>query len=192
MSRLRGRRAEGPSPRIRGECVHLSAKLGPHRTIPANTGRISLLIMKLSPGWDHPREYGENYISGMIMSDYTGPSPRIRGEYTLCELHTNQRRTIPANTGRISRSLRVAVTRWDHPREYGENQLICKRDGHRGGPSPRIRGELHRADRFTLSVGTIPANTGRMRSSQCGTRPPPDHPREYGENRGSVMSMIAN
>ena len=30
----------GSSPRIRGECVHLSAELGPHRIIPANTGRM--------------------------------------------------------------------------------------------------------------------------------------------------------
>ena len=52
---------EGPSPRIRGEshpirrCDHAAG------TIPANTGRIYVHVHLDNRGWDHPREYGENY-----------------------------------------------------------------------------------------------------------------------------------
>ena len=51
----------GSSPRIRGKYLH------PHRfrqrtgIIPANTGKMQTPACQSGAGWDHPREYGENY-----------------------------------------------------------------------------------------------------------------------------------
>ena len=53
----------------------------------------------------------------------------------------------------------------DHPREYGENQLVCGTDPITGGSSPRIRGESINAWDKVRPSGIIPANTGRMVTS---------------------------
>ena len=72
--------------------------------------------------------------------------------------------------------------RADHPREYGENGKIGDFPGKEQGPSPRIRGECDIDHSGCTLRGTIPANTGRMRVGSTLITPPPDHPREYGEN----------
>ena len=110
-------------------------------TIPANTGRILVLVGFFVPYGDHPREYGENLMmknhSGMIL----GPSPRIRGESGLVGEEAAKGRTIPANTGRIPCAATVANDTADHPREYGENAATQTAPNSSVGPSPRIRGE---------------------------------------------------
>ena len=120
-------------------------------------------------------------LAAASMSKF-GPSPRIRGEYSLIIKRTLPTRTIPANTGRIGgESDWVHVDR-DHPREYGENSRHERLIDVPIGPSPRIRGELEPADSCVHGIGTIPANTGRISGDGhvplCGR----DHPREYGEN----------
>ena len=70
----------------------------------------------------------------------------------------------------------------DHPREYGENTALEDNPVTHYGSSPRIRGELHGDVRVAMSGGIIPANTGRMVWLHTVRQPPPDHPREYGEN----------
>ena len=70
----------GSSPRIRGE-----SNLGRCRwlydgIIPANTGRICSVPFAASIDWDHPREYGENYVIHGVSRYRRGSSPRIRGE----------------------------------------------------------------------------------------------------------------
>ena len=73
------------------------------------------------PGWDHPREYGENLaLSADKAPDY-GPSPRIRGEYPSQSGAVPVTGTIPANTGRINWVAETQRFMTDHPREYGEN-----------------------------------------------------------------------
>mgnify|MGYP000919914153 CR=1 FL=1 len=89
---------------------------------------------------------------------------------------------IPANTGRM---LRVRVTEgfeWDHPREYGENDIAVVDGAPYMGSSPRIRGEYPDVEGELELKGIIPANTGRICGSCCPWPRTQDHPREYGEN----------
>ena len=72
-------------------------------------------------------------------------------------------RTIPANTGRICIDVVGYRSHGDHPREYGENNLVTDPPYGIMGPSPRIRGESARARGLHTALGTIPANTGRIR-----------------------------
>ena len=72
-----------------------------------------------------------------------GPSPRIRGECIGVCTQSSLERTIPANTGRMRTCPSRLNLSGDHPREYGENLL---------------NGLF-----VSVSVGTIPANTGRIR-----------------------------
>ena len=111
---------------------------------------------------DHPREYGENQIAADERERELGPSPRIRGEYTLPGFTNLALGTIPANTGRMANIERTSRCLRDHPREYGENRFHIDDSTAEWGPSPRIRGELLLLSKSTRSLGTIPANTGRI------------------------------
>ena len=172
----------GSSPRIRGE--YLFGRLYGARTriIPANTGRIQRKGLGWFCGWDHPREYGENEYYTRNNIHGVGSSPRIRGEFESvwadCVFHG----IIPANTGRMTHPTRFPLHRGDHPREYGENGNADSPARVYYGSSPRIRGEYRVEQRKHVSVGIIPANTGRIISIPPDVQPFADHPREYGEN----------
>ena len=132
---------QGSSPRIRGES-RVRRDAG-NRTgiIPANTGRITVAAHDGSFAWDHPREYGENALSFPVFVVGQGSSPRIRGEWQELFLSAAPSGIIPANTGRICRTLRITSVMRDHPREYGENDFPKASLARRDGSSPRIRGE---------------------------------------------------
>ena len=131
----------GPSPRIRGEYPIAAATGKAHGTIPANTGRISPAKMRGHGHRDHPREYGENCDCFPWWLTGEGPSPRIRGELSATGTVKVGTGTIPANTGRIHPGLSQGALFPDHPREYGENQIVDTNIPQQSGPSPRIRGE---------------------------------------------------
>ena len=75
--------------------------------------------------------------------------------------------------------------RWDHPREYGENNLVAGVSFRRPGSSPRIRGECIGKTRCSGFARIIPANTGRIEPIAPFEGQRRDHPREYGENARS-------
>mgnify|MGYP007005206920 CR=1 FL=1 len=181
-------RRSGPSPRIRGELALQQNSVATCGTIPANTGRI-ISITRVNPRpWDHPREYGENANIEPGLLRVEGPSPRIRGELSHPDIDGELERTIPANTGRILGTRRVQGDRRDHPREYGENSSCSVSAARAAGPSPRIRGEYCVEQRKDITVGTIPANTGRIDPWANMNAALRDHPREYGENNGTSLS----
>ena len=93
-----------------------------------------------------------------------------------------QRRTIPANTGRMVKLPECTCFPRDHPREYGENHHTRYEPTYHYGPSPRIRGEYLPYPLPYDAARTIPANTGRIDSSARKPQRRRDHPREYGEN----------
>ena len=172
----------GSSPRIRGEYSPCRSGLPHGRIIPANTGRIWLVSnMQVNIG-DHPREYGENCVRSIHESTSPGSSPRIRGESAKTRKDSVAYGIIPANTGRIPRKGVTPQSFTDHPREYGENPLVRRTALAIQGSSPRIRGECARNQHPLVPRRIIPANTGRISSSQQPLRPQRDHPREYGEN----------
>ena len=173
---------KGPSPRIRGESPGEGCFPGSTGTIPANTGRIFLLLSLPRVSRDHPREYGENEAAERALVAARGPSPRIRGECDWFCYYSSHLGTIPANTGRMVLMAGIVSLGRDHPREYGENSTTGRRSSLSLGPSPRIRGELPQPHGWGLAHRTIPANTGRMSRTSSILRADWDHPREYGEN----------
>ena len=96
----------GPSPRIRGEWLVCGRSRCNSRTIPANTGRMRPRKTVWARARDHPREYGENPRTNRLVVNVAGPSPRIRGELRYAVFRFSERRTIPANTGRMLADLR--------------------------------------------------------------------------------------
>ena len=151
--------------------------------IPANTGRMSPMILRKVAGWDHPREYGENFKGDLKVEESKGSSPRIRGKLLCLCLPSRGRRIIPANTGKMPIVCGEPSHLGDHPREYGENQRAGFRWVAEWGSSPRIRGKSRQINLQLTRGGIIPANTGKIASAACFQAAGPDHPREYGENR---------
>ena len=111
-----------------------------------------------------------------------GPSPRIRGKFSLEHSIKDQSGTIPANTGKIRCRCLIQQHRGDHPREYGENDTVGALCDAWVGPSPRIRGKSTLAITTSVAGRTIPANTGKIELEENPHADLGDHPREYGEN----------
>ena len=131
----------GSSPRIRGKCAIMWLVNNVAGIIPANTGKM-LSAGQLCPGKrDHPREYGENQGFAPRRSRFQGSSPRIRGKCRWLAQAHSRRGIIPANTGKITTRRLHLGFRWDHPREYGENDRVDKGGNAAVGSSPRIRGK---------------------------------------------------
>ena len=137
-----GLTALGPSPRIRGKCEVHQVPRQLVGTIPANTGKMS--------------------FQNFTVLFFLGPSPRIRGKSPIRPLIDANHGTIPANTGKMPSPVSERTLKRDHPREYGENEVMPLFNERDGGPSPRIRGELTRVRCCVTRKGTIPANTGRI------------------------------
>ena len=132
----------GSSPRIRGKSFVWEVSGSMHGIIPANTGKILMPAPGMIAGWDHPREYGENYARMQCINACLGSSPRIRGK---CLLRCGLRRCcriIPANTGKIAHFPSGSCWNRDHPREYGENGGKVTLPSGASGSSPRSRGKL--------------------------------------------------
>ena len=122
-SRVRSLRflAGGSSPRIRGKFHQATSQVIHGGIIPANTGKIPVVVACCGLSRDHPREYGENTSFTMPSHRLGGSSPRIRGKFYITYAAHPAIGIIPANTGKI------------HTRLRGE----CARSG----SSPRIRGK---------------------------------------------------
>ncbi len=154
----------GPSPRVRGAGLPVTASPVIPGTIPAGAGSSYAASGSAPSTWDHPRGCGEQHASGRDPGRRSG--------------------TIPAGAGSRSRSGPVPSRARDHPRGCGEQT-----DRHRPrevppGPSPRVRGAALRVGLDVHRLGTIPAGAGS--SPGCG-RPwtgPRDHPRGCGEQCG--------
>ena len=138
--------------------------------------------MSQSPCRDHPREYGENYTGANAKVQFRGSSPRIRGKWIAAVRLLLPCRIIPANTGKMGAPNKLIRCDRDHPREYGENAVGNAMPIVWAGSSPRIRGKYGPAARKLITLGIIPANTGKIAYGLFGSKLRRDHPREYGEN----------
>ena len=78
----------GSSPRIRGKFTPRANGRFDRGIIPANTGKIFGDAIGKGRELDHPREYGENPIDGVLAEANEGSSARIRGKLLSMRLIT--------------------------------------------------------------------------------------------------------
>ena len=141
---------------------------------------------------DHPREYGENKTMEVSTMNKMGSSPRIRGKCESQQKDPGRVGIIPANTGKIPDRFSPRRQTPDHPREYGENWGLSLSLIPGSGSSPRIRGKWPVVQASVPVRGIIPANTGKIQTQSFRTQILWDHPREYGENKDTAPSKVAN
>ena len=155
------RLATGSSPRVRGTDTVESVNHGVVRFIPACAGNSFIRLRLVSWSPVHPRVCGEQDITDLRLTIYTGSSPRVRGTAHRLKTSRGLGRFIPACAG---------------------NRLSpCETTLYAPGSSPRVRGTgfsrfLRRfIDRF------IPACAGNSCSPADLDNNGTVHPRVCGE-----------
>ena len=113
-----------------------------------------------------------------------GPSPRVRGSRQPRRAGFPYRGSIPACAGKPSSSATAAAPMRVHPRVCGEALAIIPRDAAAAGPSPRVRGSLHRNAEVLVVVRSIPACAGKPTTPRRRAGPSGVHPRVCGEASG--------
>ena len=135
----------GPSPRGRGNPGLRWPDFRRCGTIPARAGQPTAAVWGMWIRRDHPRAGGATWAFLAINHALKGPSPRGRGNRELPDPQRNPDGTIPARAGQpFQESVKSHVLR-DHPRAGGATPNRSARRALSKGPSPRGRGNLHRA-----------------------------------------------
>ncbi len=153
-------------PRVYGELRHTTRTTRRStRFIPACTGNSSMAARISSPSTVHPRVYGELKTVVVVVNEFSGSSPRVRGTHRNQHPTAGAIRFIPACTG---------------------NSFACGSSEARPPVHPRVYGELG-ARRGSLNPGLrfIPACTGNSRTITPEPMDTPVHPRVYGELESS-------
>ena len=187
-------RANGSSPRVRGEPRLVVDGEALARIIPACAGRTRPACSSGSPPADHPRVCGANVLECGQWADGAGSSPRVRGELKRTVFTRPPHRIIPACAGRTrTRTASTTAAGTDHPRVCGANGDGAGLEAGLVGSSPRVRGERTVSDGSDQTVRIIPACAGRTPYPLLPPHPSTDHPRVCGANDvDRVMREIGN
>ena len=119
-------RAEGSSPRVRGEATSMEQRYTASGIIPAGAGRSHKHGAKIHGLGDHPRGCGEKSRRQQGRRGGRGSSPRVRGEAGPGPMNLRKRGIIPAGAGRRPTWASRSRRRVDHPRGCGEKPFTTR------------------------------------------------------------------
>ena len=150
----------GSSPRMRGTHDFLTIHRPDNRFIPAHAGNASCLCLHEALCAVHPRACGEREWAAAARQSTSGSSPRMRGTRKPENATTTRLRFIPAHAGNATRNTTTRLLVSVHPRACGER--CCWHLPFRilYGSSPRMRGTLRTAIRWSGRFRFIPAHAG--------------------------------
>ena len=173
----------GPSPRVRGSLDGGEAGEPGTGSIPACAGKPVAVRMRPTSPAVHPRVCGEAIGGLAFVRKAAGPSPRVRGSPGYAPGPAGPLGSIPACAGKpVTEKLKGVFARV-HPRVCGEARAGVMRGLSVEGPSPRVRGSPHRADRGAGGTGSIPACAGKPLCRYRESSRRRVHPRVCGEAR---------
>ena len=184
------RASAGLSPRIRGNRRTRRSAQRPSRSIPAHTGKPSRRRSRRWRDRVYPRAYGETGELRFVRGENPGLSPRIRGNHDRGLRGRTRLGSIPAHTGKPDLGLPAIVVNRVYPRAYGETAAEQTDPRFITGLSPRIRGNLRKRKTLGLSVGSIPAHTGKPERTTTRWRSARVYPRAYGETK-KIPQLVA-
>ena len=96
---------KGLSPRVRGNLIRNISIAHTTRSIPARAGQPPGRLNELKYKWVYPRACGATPILRVFNLDYSGLSPRVRGNQLESYSLSNGLRSIPARAGQPNYSL---------------------------------------------------------------------------------------
>ena len=153
-------RLTGLSPRVRGN-PHQHLRAGPlHRSIPACAGEPVPCACARYGWWVYPRVCGGTGVSQLAALVEHGLSPRVRGNRADGYFYLDGCGSIPACAGEPDHRSGLRLPGEVYPRVCGGTQLRCGALFHRGGLSPRVRGNPAPVKREPVLAGSIPACAG--------------------------------
>ena len=168
-------RAEGLSPRVRGNRRILTTRIRRGRSIPACAGEPAHWVMPMGSSSVYPRVCGGTAHLRHHLSPDGGLSPRVRGNpirHPQCE---RRKRSIPACAGEPVWHPQVLRPGAVYPRVCGGTAWRRMATARAAGLSPRVRGNPLRLAGELPLAGSIPACAGEPRRA-CGI---PSSPRVY-------------
>ena len=180
--------ARGSSPRVRGRRCGGPWAAPQLRLIPACAGQASLATSLRVGFGAHPRVCGADCRACEIDLPSDGSSPRVRGRPTTTSGPLARSGLIPACAGQTSKSSRVTVAFWAHPRVCGADLDFAFLLPSRSGSSPRVRGRLCTDTHLAVATGLIPACAGQTREKTPRCPPARAHPRVCGADVFSCYS----
>ena len=150
-------------------------------SIPAHTGKPQRSSCPSRSERVYPRSHGEAARRRSSHAICMGLSPLTRGSRQRTGRGRNWSGSIPAHTGKPPGGIVGRDPGGVYPRSHGEAERFHAVLLSGGGLSPLTRGSLRLADSRAEGNGSIPAHTGKPRSSCWRWRPPAVYPRSHGE-----------
>ena len=90
-------------------------------------------------------------------------------------------RIIPTRVGTRSKYRKIRVTVWDHPHACGDKPRPLGKVKNASGSSPRVWGQVQKADCSFCRCRIIPTRVGTSTISDGGITPFEDHPHACGD-----------
>ena len=179
----------GSSPRVRGTQILSFSTEYFNRFIPACAGNTPAPYLVPFPAAVHPRVCGEHVIIVQFFKLKIGSSPRVRGTRKPKPKRQRQSRFIPACAGNTALSITTSCNLPVHPRVCGEHQNCKRRNNHRIGSSPRVRGTHTGKIGLVQNVRFIPACAGNTVNLTIMAPNQPVHPRVCGEHAARSINQ---
>ena len=192
--------ASGLSPRVRGNLrwPRFTAAWG--RSIPTCAGEPASTPTAGGASGVYPRVCGGTAWASLSHRNWTGLSPRVRGNHLRRPAAAPGHRSIPACAGEPRRMTGCGLPAWVYPRVCGEPTGGCRppsgttvyprvcggtdrssrRTSSQAGLSPRVRGNPHCHHRCKRFVRSIPACAGEPAASLMAAAPASVYPRVCG------------
>ena len=134
----------GLSPHVRGNHERQLGGAQYLGSIPACTGKPSIIRQGGLLEGVYPRMYGETAIDGGGWQRIAGLSPHVRGNPSAGNGLSGGKRSIPACTGKPPQTTAPSLRRRVYPRMYGETSRRKRSTARRRGLSPHVRGNPRR------------------------------------------------
>ena len=173
-------RAEGLSPRVRGNPRPTSAVRWWIGSIPASAGEPDVRGRWRRGARVYPRECGGTPIGKSMSVDRQGLSPRVRGNREVGASFGGDLRSIPASAGEPEEFRNLKALTTVYPRECGGTGIVHVKSGAYLGLSPRVRGNPGMVMVISMSLRSIPASAGEPCTPSSPRSTARVYPRECG------------
>ena len=183
--------SRGLSPRVRGHLSIRTIPRTPSWTIPAGAGTPLGSQQGRARSRDYPRGCGDTGITGELLVDRLGLSPRVRGHQSSAYRRGELTGTIPAGAGTPLVGVKVLNRHGDYPRGCGDTSRLTLTSPDGLGLSPRVRGHQTATLKQCAKQGTIPAGAGTPGTTRRGENRLWDYPRGCGDTSMSRAARIS-
>ena len=177
---------QGLSPRVRGNLEDVESCATPAGSIPACAGESAGAAPPVVGGGVYPRVCGGIFKVARLRALLRGLSPRVRGNPAPKETPRTKARSIPACAGESELELGAWLDVAVYPRVCGGISAPARLRMAAAGLSPRVRGNLGKANPPRLANRSIPACAGESAPGGAALQPATVYPRVCGGIRPVV------